>query len=58
MGVFAQQALTAKSWRQVDNNAIDEILRNMISAVNNNTMEIGEAVNTAEERINALVMKK
>jgi len=57
LGVFAQQALTAKSWRQADNNAVDKIFREMIDAVNRGTMAVGEAVTTAEERVNALVRR-
>ena len=55
LGVFARQALTARSWRQVDNLAIDEIFVDMIDAVNRGAMSISEAINTAESRINALV---
>jgi len=58
LGVFARQALTAKSWRQVDNLAIDEIFVDMIDVVNRGAMGVGEAIKTAEERINALVRTK
>jgi ABC-type glycerol-3-phosphate transport system substrate-binding protein len=58
MGVFAQQALTAKSWRQVDNDAIDKIFVDMIDSINRGAIAIGEAVKTAEERVNALVRAK
>jgi multiple sugar transport system substrate-binding protein len=57
LGVFARQALTAKSWRQVDNLAIDEIFVDMIDAVNRGAMSIAEAINYAEARIDALVRK-
>jgi ABC-type glycerol-3-phosphate transport system substrate-binding protein len=57
LGVFAQQALTAKNWRQIDNNAIDKIFREMIDTVNRGAMVVSEAVQTAEERVNALVRK-
>ncbi len=55
LGVFARQALTAKSWRQVDNLAIDEIFVKMINAVNTGVTTVGEAIDMAEKRINALV---
>ena len=58
VGVFAQQALTAKSWRQIDNDAIDKIFKEMIDAVNRGAMAVSEAVQTAEERVNTLVRKK
>ncbi len=57
IGVFAQQALTAKSWRQIDNDAIDKIFKDMIDVVNRGAMAVGEAVTTAEERVNALIRK-
>jgi ABC-type glycerol-3-phosphate transport system substrate-binding protein len=57
LGVFAQQALTAKSWRQVDNDAIDKIFKEMIDVVNRGAMTINAAVLTAEERVNSLIRK-
>ena len=57
LGVFAQQALTAKSWRQVDNDAVDKIFKDMIDVVNRGAMAVDEAVTTAEERVNALIRK-
>ena len=57
LGVFARQALTAKSWRQVDNFAIDEIFMDMIDAVNRGAMTVSEAINNAEARIAALVRR-
>jgi ABC-type glycerol-3-phosphate transport system substrate-binding protein len=57
IGVFAQQALTAKSWRQVNNDAVDKIFKDMIDVVNRGAMAVGEAVTTAEERVNALIRK-
>ncbi len=57
LGAFAEQALTAKSWRQVDNLAIDEIFVDMIDAVNRGAMSISESINNAEARIDALVRK-
>ncbi len=57
LGVFAQQALTAKTWRQIDNNAIDKIFKEMIDTVNRGAMTVSDAVRTAEERVNALIRK-
>ncbi len=57
LGPFAQQALTARSWRQVDNNAVEAIFNDMIDSVNRGLATYEEAVNTAQERINALVRK-
>jgi len=57
LGAFAQQALTAKSWRQVDNSAIDEIFVDMIDAVNRGAMSISNAINNAESRVDALLRR-
>ena len=56
LGVFARQALTAKSWKQVDNFAIDEIFTEMIDAVNRGVFTAAEAVKRAEAQIEALVL--
>lgn len=53
-GIFAQQALTAKSWRQPDEQAVDKILNDMIEAVNYGYATLQEAIDTADTRINIL----
>jgi hypothetical protein len=58
LGVFARQALTAKSWKQVDSLAIDKIFVDMIDEVNRGIKNVADAIQTAEARINALVRKK
>lgn len=55
LGVFAEQALTAKSWIQPDNNAIDEIFDDMIDEIVLGRATVQRALSTAESRINTLI---
>jgi len=51
IGVFVSQVLTARSWYQRDNDAVEEIFMNMIDDVNRKTKTYSEAVGYAENRI-------
>ncbi|HHX58234.1 MAG TPA: extracellular solute-binding protein [Candidatus Moranbacteria bacterium] len=53
-GIFARQAITAKSWRQPDESAIDKILNDMIEAVNYGYATVQDSLDTADTRINVL----
>lgn len=55
IGVFAEQALTAYSWYQVDNFSIETILADMIESVVLGEATIKEAVDKAANQINLLV---
>lgn len=55
--IFTQQALTAKSWYQVDNSAIETILAEMIEAVANGRLTAPEALSQAVQQINVLMSK-
>lgn len=57
LGVFASQALTAKSWYQVDNSAIESIFAEMIDDVNFGRLSIGEALQNAESEVNVLMAR-
>jgi multiple sugar transport system substrate-binding protein len=57
LGVFALQSLTARSWYEVDNVAIENILANMINAVNVGQSTVREALKSAEDQINILMVK-
>ena len=57
LGVFATQALSARSWFQVDNNAIETIFANMIDDVNYSRASVHDALQTAESKINVLMQK-
>lgn len=58
LGVFAKQALTATSWYQIDNLAIEGILAEMIEEVNLRRKTPSEALRAAESKINLLIQKK
>ena len=58
LGVFAVQALSAKSWFQVDNIAIDQIFADMIDDVNLGRSQVRAALRAAESKINTLISRK
>lgn len=58
LGVYAVQALSAKSWYQVDNVAIDQILADMIDEINLGKATIRAALRSAEAKITTLMSKK
>lgn len=53
--VFANQALTAKSWPQPDTTAVEDIFVDMIDDVVNGQTTALEAVRTGASRVNALL---
>ena len=55
LGVFAVQALSARSWFQADNTAIEGIFADMIDDVNFNRSSIPDAVARAESRVTVLM---
>ncbi len=57
LGVFAVQALSAKSWYQVDNNAVDQIFADMIDEVNLKKSTVRNALRSAESKITTLMNK-
>ena len=57
LGVFAMQALTARSWFQIDNVAIESIFADMIEDVNFGRSSIREALQNAESRVNVLMSR-
>jgi len=58
LGVFALQALSARSWFQIDNIAIESILADMIDDVNFGRATVREALQNAESRINVLMSRQ
>ncbi|MBI5079349.1 extracellular solute-binding protein [Candidatus Wolfebacteria bacterium] len=54
LGVFARQALTARSWPQPDNNKIKQIFSNMIELVLTAKLSPREALQKAENELNEL----
>lgn len=57
LGVFAKQALTATSWYQVDNLAMEGILAAMIEEVNLRRKTPSAALDAAESQINLLMQR-
>ena len=58
LGVFALQALSARSWFQVDSSAIETIFADMIEDVNFGRTNVREALQNAESRVNVLMSRQ
>ncbi len=58
LGVFAIQALSAKSWFQIDDIAIEHIFADMIDDVNYGRSKIVNALRNAQEKVNVLMSKQ
>jgi multiple sugar transport system substrate-binding protein len=58
LGVFAEQALSARSWFQVDNTAIETIFADMIDAVNLNGSSYQDAIRAAEAKVSVLMQSR
>jgi ABC-type glycerol-3-phosphate transport system substrate-binding protein len=54
IGVFARQALTARSWRQPDSAAVKQIFSNIIESVLTGRLNSEQALRQAENEINEL----
>lgn len=57
LGVFAEQALTARSWFQSDNTAIETIFADMIDSVNLGRQTISAALKSAEDKVSVLMSR-
>lgn len=57
VGVFAEQALTARSWFQVDNKAIETIFADMIDNVNLGRQTVRDALKEAEDKVTVLMSR-
>ncbi len=57
LGVFATQALSARSWYQADNSAIETIFGEMIDDVNFGRASVREALQAAENRVSVLMAR-
>ncbi len=57
VGVFAIQALSARSWFQVDSTAIEGIFADMIDDVNFNRSSAADALSRAESRVTVLMQR-
>lgn len=57
LSIYALQALTARSWRQPDNVAVETIFSAMIDDINFGRSNIREAIRNAESKIGILVQR-
>lgn len=57
LGVFAQQNLIAKSWYQVDPEAVENIFLDMIDRVNRGQASASEAIKSAEAKVTQTMRK-
>jgi len=55
LGVFAEQALSAKSWWEVDNSAIEQIFADMIESVVSGSATADDALRAASQRVTLLM---
>ncbi|NCN52943.1 extracellular solute-binding protein [Candidatus Wolfebacteria bacterium] len=54
-GVFAKQALSARSWLQIDKDKISEIISEMINATNSKQLNANAALYQAEQQVTQLM---
>ncbi len=57
LGIFAVQALSARSWYQIDNSAIETIFAETIDNVNFGRMSARDALEAAENKVNVLMSR-
>lgn len=57
LGVFATQALSARSWYQADSFAIETIFSEMIDDVNFGRAAVRDAIQTAENKVSVLMAR-
>ena len=57
LGVFAEQNLFAKNWKQIDPEATESIMGEMIDDVNRGKSNSSNAIRTAVSRINQAINK-
>lgn len=57
-GVFARQALTARSWPQIDNNVVDRAFSGMIEDVNAGRADARRATELAENELTTLMQRR
>lgn len=58
LGIFSSQALTARSWSQVDAQAIEKIFADMIDEVNLHISTAQGALKTAQDKVNVLMLRR
>ncbi len=58
LGLFALQALTARSWYQVETQSMERIFAEMIDEVNLGKLKVRDALRNAESKVNVLMNKQ
>ena len=58
LGIFANQALTARSWPEVDNAAVDSIFSGMIANVIANRLPANRALSEAASKVTDLMQRR
>ena len=58
LGIFAVQSLSARSWHQVDNNAIEELFADMIESVVRGSDTARDAIAKAARQVTVLMRKR
>lgn len=58
LGVFAQQALTARSWPQIDNRAVEQSFNKMIDNVLSGSLSADQAIRQSENEITQLMGRR
>ena len=57
LGIFANQTLSAKSWHQTDNSAIEKIFADMIESIVLEKTSLDRALNEAADKVTILMKK-
>lgn len=57
-GIFVRQALTAKSWPQIDSTAVDRIFTQMLDLINAGRLPAATATEQAETQLTALIQRR
>jgi len=55
LGVFAKQALSARSWPEIDKKAVSEIFSQMIKAAISGQLDAAAAATQAEQQVTDLM---
>ena len=58
LGIFAVQALSARSWYQIDSSAVETIFADMIDDVNFHRSSVKDSLGNAESRVNVLMQRR
>ena len=58
IGIFAKQALSARSWPQIDDQQIQKIFSNLIEAIINGQLELKDALAQAERQVTELMQTR